>query len=42
LHKAERLNILGQKQNAAVDDAQALADRFNAQIRVYREKNAKK
>ncbi|MEY2721668.1 MAG: hypothetical protein ACO32H_08490 [Steroidobacteraceae bacterium] len=40
--KAERLKILGQKQNAAVDDAQALADRFNAQIRVYREKNAKK
>jgi hypothetical protein len=40
--KAERLKILGQKQNAAVDEAQALADRFNAQIRVYREKNAKK
>ena len=28
--------------NAAVDEAQALADRLNAQIRVYREKNAKK
>lgn len=40
--KKERLNILAQKQNAAVDDAQALADRLNAQIRVYKEKNAKK
>lgn len=40
--RKERLNILGQKQNAAVDEAQALADRLNAQIRVYREKNAKK
>jgi hypothetical protein len=40
--KKERLNILGQKQNAAVDEAQALADRLNAQIRVYKDKNAKK
>lgn len=40
--KKERLNILAQKQNAAVDDAQAQADRLNAQIRVYKEKNAKK
>jgi hypothetical protein len=40
--KNERLKIVAQKQNAAVDEAQALADRFNAQIRVYREKNAKK
>jgi hypothetical protein len=40
--KKERANILTQKMNAAVDEAQALADRLNAQIRVYREKNAKK
>ncbi|MBM4232326.1 MAG: hypothetical protein FJ184_16640 [Gammaproteobacteria bacterium] len=40
--KAERVKILAQKQNAAVDEAQGLADRLNAQIRVYKEKNAKK
>ncbi|MBM4192184.1 MAG: hypothetical protein FJ196_03895 [Gammaproteobacteria bacterium] len=40
--KKERLNILAQKHNAAVDEAQGLADRLNAQIRVYKEKNAKK
>lgn len=40
--KNERLKILAQKQNAAVDDAQSWADRLNAQIRVYKEKNAKK
>jgi hypothetical protein len=28
--------------NAAVDEAQGLADRLNAQIRVFKEKNAKK
>ena len=40
--KGERMKILAQKQNAAVDDAQAWADKLNAQIRVWREKNAKK
>jgi len=40
--KKERGSILAQKMNAAVDEAQGLADRLNAQIRVYREKNAKK
>ena len=40
--KNERVKILAQKQNAAVDEAQGVADRFNAQIRVYREKTAKK
>jgi hypothetical protein len=40
--KKERTSILTQKMNAAVDEAQGLADRLNAQIRVYREKNAKK
>jgi len=40
--KNERAKILAQKQNAAVDEAQGVADRFNAQIRVYREKTAKK
>jgi hypothetical protein len=40
--KKERANILTQKMNAAVDEAQGLADQLNAQIRAYREKNAKK
>ena len=40
--KKERVNILTQKMNSAVDEAQGLADRLNAQIRVYREKNPKK
>ncbi len=40
--KNERMKILAQKQNAAVDDSQAWADKLNAQIRVWREKNAKK
>ena len=39
--KAERQKILAQKQNAAADDAQALATRFNDQVKVYREKNKK-
>ena len=40
--RKERASILTQKMNAAVDEAQALADQLNAQIRIYREKNAKK
>lgn len=40
--KAEREKIVVQKLNSAVDDAQLWADRLNAQIRVYRETNAKK
>jgi hypothetical protein len=40
--KNERAKILVQKQNAAVDEAQGWADRLNAQIRAYREANAKK
>ena len=40
--KSERMKILAQKQNAAVDDSQGWADKLNAQIRVWREKNAKK
>jgi hypothetical protein len=40
--KNERMKILVQKQNAAVDEAQRWADQLNAQIRVYREANAKK
>jgi hypothetical protein len=40
--KKERASILTQKMNAAVDEAQGLADRLNAQIRVFKEKNAKK
>ena len=31
-----------QKHNAGVDDAQALADRFNAQIKAYKEAQAAK
>ena len=40
--KAERQKILAQKQNAAADDAQAVASRFNDQVKIYREKNKKK
>ena len=40
--KAERQKMLAQKQNAAADDAQSLAARFNDQVKVYREKNKKK
>ena len=39
--KAERAKIKDQKMNAAADEVQALADRLNAQIRVFREKAAK-
>jgi hypothetical protein len=39
--KAERAKIVAQKHNAAADDAQAAADKLNAQIRVYKEKNKK-
>ncbi|MSR00672.1 MAG: hypothetical protein EXR88_04670 [Gammaproteobacteria bacterium] len=39
--RAERRKIVDQKMNAAVDDSQAAADRLNAQIRVYKEKNKK-
>ena len=40
--KAERQKILAQKQNAAADDAQSVATRFNDQVKIYREKNKKK
>ena len=33
--------MLAQKQNAAADDATAVAARFNEQVRIYREKNKK-
>lgn len=39
--KAERQKMLAQKQNAAADDAQAVAARFNDQVKIYREKNKK-
>lgn len=39
--KAERAKIRDQKLNAAGEEVQSLADRLNAQIRVYREKAAK-
>ncbi len=39
--KKERLRVLATKQNAAADEAQALANRFNDQVKVYREKNKK-
>jgi hypothetical protein len=37
---AERMRV--QKHNAGVDDAQAMADRFNAQIKAYKEAAAAK
>ncbi len=40
--KAERQKMLAQKQNAAADDATAVAARFNDQVKIYREKNKKK
>jgi hypothetical protein len=39
--KKERARVLAQKQNAAADEAQQVADRFNEQVKVYREKNKK-
>ena len=39
--KAERMKILAQKQNAAVDEAQSVADRFNEQLRAYKAANPK-
>lgn len=40
--KNERQKIRQQKQNAAADDAQAVAARFNDQVKIYRDKNNKK
>ena len=40
--KAERVKVLQQKQNAAAEESLAVANRFNEQVRVYREKNKKK
>ena len=40
--RGELEKIRDQKMNAAVDEAQAVADRLNTQIRTWREKNAKK
>lgn len=40
--RAELEKIRDQKMNAAVDEAQAVADRLNTQIRTWREKNPKK
>ena len=40
--RAELEKIRDQKMNAAVDEAQAVADQLNTQIRVWKEKNAKK
>jgi hypothetical protein len=39
--KAERAKIRDQKLNAAGEEVQTVADRLNAQIRVFREKAAK-
>jgi hypothetical protein len=39
--RRERMNILAQRQNAAVDDAQSWADKINAQIRVWRARNSR-
>ena len=39
--KAELQAMQVKKNNAAVDEAQAIADRFNEQVRVFKEKNKK-
>lgn len=39
--KAEMLRMKVQKQNAAAEEATALAARFNEQVKVYKEKNKK-
>ena len=39
--KNEMLRIKVQKQNAAAEEATALAARFNEQVKVYKEKNKK-
>lgn len=37
----EKLKILVQKNNAAVDELQAVVSRFNEQLRIFKAKNAK-
>lgn len=39
--KKERQRILVQKQNAAADEAQSVATRFNEQVRIFQQKNKK-
>ncbi len=39
--KAELADMQVKKNNAAVDEAQAVADRFNEQLRAYKEANPK-
>lgn len=39
--RAELQAMQVKKNNAAVDEAQAVADRFNEQLRVYKERNKK-
>ena len=36
---AERHNLLAQKNNAAVDELQAVVGRFNEQLKIYKAKN---
>lgn len=40
--KAELASMQVKKNNAAVDEAQSVADRFNEQLRAYKEANKKK
>jgi len=41
VRRAELEAMQVKKNNAAVDEAQAVADRFNEQLRVYKERNKK-
>jgi hypothetical protein len=40
--KTDMMRIEAQKHNAAVDQAQAVADRFNEQVKVYKARTADK
>jgi hypothetical protein len=40
--KTDMMRIEAQKHNAAVDQAQAVADRFNEQVKVYKARSADK
>lgn len=40
--KEELDKVAVQKNNAAVDEAQAITDRFNEQVRIFKSKNQKK
>ncbi|HYL72350.1 MAG TPA: hypothetical protein VEY89_13705 [Candidatus Dormibacteraeota bacterium] len=41
-HKADMQRIANQKHNAAIDQLQSVADRFNEQVKIYKAKSSDK